>query len=61
MHEERYRKLKANVETGKVFEKDEKVTLDLPQVRLRATGTQGAQVPDLPHPQPYFQVFAENY
>ena len=62
MHEERYRKLLANVETGEVFEKPEKVTLDVPQVRLHPRGPEGAQdVPDLPHPQPYFQVFAENY
>ena len=42
---------KANLDGDQVFEKDEKVTCDLPQVRLRPHGDQGpGQVPGLRPP-----------
>ena len=61
-HEERYRKLLANVENGKVFKKDE-------PVRWKCTNcghvTEGLEAPELcaacKHPQAYFEVKEVNY
>ena len=50
-HEERYRKLKANIDEGKVFEKAEKVTWICRKCGFVHTAHQGArQVPGLRSP-----------
>ena len=61
-HEERYRKLKANLDEGKVFEKDEKVTWICRKCGFVHTGTKAlAKCPACDHPTAYMEVCAENY
>ena len=61
-HEKRYNDLAANIETGKVFKKDEKVVW-----RCRNCGYlhEGAEAPDscpaCAHPQAHFELLGENY
>lgn len=61
-HEKRYLRLLANMESGKVFKKDARVTW-----KCRNCGyvSEGEKAPDMcaacAHPQSYFEVFAENY
>lgn len=61
-HEARYVKLAKNIESGKVFEKDEMVSW-----KCRNCGHvhEGSQSPDIcpacNHPQAHFEVFVENY
>lgn len=61
-HEKRYRDLAANVQNGKVFKKDNKVTW-----RCRNCGYlhDGEQAPELcpacEHPQAHFELLGENY
>ena len=61
-HEERYRKLKANIDEGKVFEKDEKVTWICRKCGFVHTGTKAlAKCPACDHPVAYQEVYAANY
>ena len=61
-HEERYRKLLANVEMQKVFEKSE---ITMWECRNCGHLVMGVKAPDVcpvcAHPQSYFEVRAENY
>lgn len=62
MHEERYLKLRANVEEGKVFEKPEKVRWMCRKCGYIHEGPKAPKVcPTCTHPQAYFEVFAENF
>src|SRR5690606_31431026 len=62
MHEERYRKLLANVESDEVFKKKDKVKWMCRKCGYIHEGTSAPKVcPTCTHPQPYFQLFAENY
>lgn len=61
-HEKRYTDLAANIEGGRVFKRDEKVTW-----RCRNCGYlhDGEEAPDMcpacAHPQPHFELLGENY
>ena len=62
MHEERYRRLLDTVEKSTVFEKPEKVRWVCRKCGFVHEGTKAPKVcPTCTHPQPYFEVFAENY
>ena len=61
-HEERYRKLLANVEGGLVFSKDGDMIWQCSNCGHIFVGKQAPEVcPVCAHPQAYFQVKAENY
>ena len=61
-HEERYRKLLANVENGLVFSKDGDTIWQCANCGHICIGKQAPEVcPVCAHPQSYFQVKAENY
>ena len=61
-HEERYRKLLANVETMKVFEKSEVKVWECRNCGHIVVGTKAPDVcPTCNHPQSYFEINAENY
>ena len=61
-HEERYRKLLANVEGGLVFSKDGDVIWQCSNCGHIVIGKQAPEVcPVCAHPQAYFQLKAENY
>lgn len=61
-HEERYRKLLANVEGGLVFSKDGDVIWQCSNCGHIVVGRKAPEVcPVCAHPQAYFQVKAENY
>ena len=61
-HEERYRKLLANVEGGLVFSKDGDMIWQCSNCGHIVIGKQAPEVcPVCAHPQAYFQVKAENY
>lgn len=61
-HEERYRKLLANVENGLVFSKDGDTIWQCANCGHICIGRQAPEVcPVCAHPQSYFQVKAENY
>ena len=61
-HEERYRKLLANVEMQKVFEKSEITMWECRNCGHLVMGTKAPDVcPVCAHPQSYFEVRAENY
>ena len=61
-HEERYRKLVANLETGEVFRKPDIVVWQCANCGHLHVGTTAPEVcPVCAHPQAYFQVKAENY
>jgi len=61
-HEERYRKLLANVEGGLVFSKDEDMIWQCSNCGHIVIGKKAPEVcPVCAHPQAYFQVKAENY
>ncbi|MCM1090851.1 MAG: rubrerythrin family protein [Butyrivibrio sp.] len=61
-HEERYRKLLANVENGLVFSKDGDTIWQCANCGHICIGKQAPEVcPVCSHPQSYFQVKAENY
>ena len=61
-HEERYRKLLANVETQKVFEKSEVKIWECRNCGHIVVGTKAPdECPVCAHPQAYFEVSAENY
>lgn len=61
-HEERYRKLLANIEDGLVFSKDEEMIWQCANCGHIVIGKKAPEVcPVCAHPQSYFQVRAENY
>lgn len=61
-HEERYRKLLANIEGGLVFSKDGDAVWQCSNCGHIVVGKQAPDVcPVCDHPQAYFQVKAENY
>ena len=61
-HEERYRKLLANVEGGLVFSKDGDMIWQCSNCGHIVVGKQAPEIcPVCAHPQAYFQVKAENY
>ena len=61
-HEERYRKLLANVEGNAVFIKGEKVLWQCRNCGHIVLGTEAPEIcPVCAHPRAYFQVKAENY
>ncbi len=61
-HEERYRKLMANVENGLVFSKDGDRIWQCSNCGHICVGQQAPEVcPVCAHPQAYFQIKAENY
>lgn len=61
-HEERYRKLLANIEGDLVFSKDGDVIWQCSNCGHICVGTKAPEVcPVCNHPQSYFQVKAENY
>ena len=61
-HEERYRKLLANVQGGLVFSKDGDMIWQCSNCGHIVVGKQAPEVcPVCAHPQAYFQVKAENY
>ena len=61
-HEERYRKLLANVEGGLVFSKDNDTIWQCANCGHICVGKKAPEVcPVCAHPQAYFQVKAENY
>ena len=61
-HEERYRKLLANVKNGEVFEKGSVVIWQCRNCGHIVVGTKAPDVcPVCNHPQAYFQVKPENY
>ena len=61
-HEERYRKLLANVEMQKVFEKGEMTMWECRNCGHLVMGKKAPEVcPVCAHPQSYFEVRAENY
>ncbi len=61
-HEERYRKLLANVENGLVFSRDGDMIWQCANCGHICVGKQAPEVcPVCAHPQAYFQIKAENY
>ena len=61
-HEERYRKLAANIRDGKVFERDEKVLWQCSNCGHQVVAEKAPQLcPVCKHPQAYFQIKSENY
>ena len=61
-HEERYRRLLANLEGNTIFEKEEQVSWQCQNCGHIHYGTTAPKVcPVCEHPQAYFQVRAENY
>ena len=61
-HEERFRKLLANVETQKVFEKAEETMWECRNCGHLVVGKKAPDVcPVCKHPQSYFEVRKENY
>ena len=61
-HEERYRKLLANIEDGLVFSKDNDTIWQCSNCGHIVVGKKAPEVcPVCDHPQSYFQVKAENY
>ena len=61
-HEERYRKLAANIRDGKVFEREEKVLWQCSNCGHQLVAEKAPQLcPVCKHPQAYFQIESENY
>lgn len=61
-HEKRYLELKANVDAGKVFEKDAPVVWRCINCGYILEGTKApAKCPACAHPQSYFEVLGENW
>lgn len=61
-HEERYRKLYANLEEGKVFEKDGKIVWKCRNCGFLHEGAKAPKTcPACLHPQSYFEIKAYNY
>ena len=61
-HEERYRKLLANIEGGLVFSRDEEMIWQCGNCGHLVIGKKAPEVcPVCAHPQAYFQIRATNY
>jgi len=61
-HEIRYRKLAANIESGKVFKKDSPILWKCGNCGYIHEGTDAPEkCPACDHPQAFFEVFAETY
>ena len=61
-HEKRYRKLLANVKTGKVFKRDEPVRWKCRNCGYIHEGPEALDIcPTCQHERPYFEIAAENY
>ena len=61
-HEERYRKLLANIEGGLVFSRDEDMIWQCSNCGHIVIGKKAPEIcPVCQHPQAYFQIKAENY
>jgi rubrerythrin len=61
-HEKRYRTLKSNIETGKVFEREEPVLWQCSNCGFIYEGKKAvAECPACKHPQAYFQLKDSNY
>lgn len=61
-HEERYRKLAANIKEGKVFAREEKVLWQCSNCGHQVVAEKAPQIcPVCKHPQAYFQIKSENY
>jgi len=61
-HEKRYLKLKANLEEGKVFERDEEVLWKCRNCGYIHRGRTAPEVcPACAHPQSYYEIFCEPY
>ncbi|MBC8200016.1 MAG: rubrerythrin family protein [Desulfobacterales bacterium] len=61
-HEKRYNAFAANIETGKVFKKDEKVVWRCRNCGYLHEGTEAPDVcPACDHPQTHFELLEENY
>jgi rubrerythrin len=61
-HEERYRKLLANIDANEVFEKSGVTVWECRNCGHIVVGTSAPEVcPVCNHPQAYFEVRAENY
>ncbi len=61
-HEERYKKLLANIEEGKVFQRETKVAWKCANCGHIHEGTDAPGIcPVCEHPQSYFEIKAENY
>lgn len=61
-HEERYRKLAANIQSGEVFKRDNVVLWQCTNCGHTTLSKEAPQVcPICAHPQAYFQIKAENY
>ncbi len=61
-HEKRYNALAANIETGKVFKKDEKVVWRCRNCGYLHEGTESPNVcPACDHPQAHFELLGENW
>jgi len=61
-HEERYLKLKSNIETGLVFERPEPVVWKCGNCGFKYTGKKAVELcPACKHPQAYFELDAEAY
>jgi len=61
-HEQRYLKLAANIEAGKVFKKDQPTRRKCTKCGYIHEGPEAPKVcPACAHPQAYFEVMAENY
>ena len=61
-HDERYRKLAANIKEGKVFAREEKVLWQCSNCGHQVVAEKAPQLcPVCKHPQAYFQIKSENY
>ena len=61
-HEERYRKLLANIEEGKVFKRDDVYVWKCRNCGHIHVGKEAPQIcPTCKHPQAYFEILCENY
>jgi len=61
-HEERFRELKANIEAGKVFKRDEEKTWQCRNCGKLLQNTAAPEIcPTCKHPRAYFQIKSENY
>ena len=61
-HEKRYRDLAANVQAGKVFKKDQKVTWRCRNCGYLHEGEEAPEIcPSCDHPQAHFELLGENY
>ncbi len=61
-HEDRYNKLRENIETGKVFERDEPVIWQCSNCgHLQKTKGAPDKCPVCSHPKAYFQLMEDNY